>query len=419
MPELPSNNGSKEPIGKPNSASDVLDILNSVDDTDEIPLKGSGKPEVADDADDEPEPKKSKVKDDEEIDLVEPEEETEKLDLDEEKPEELEIDAPPRKREILKKYPDVFKDFPFLEKMMYRDKAYTELFGSFDDAKEIAEKAENFDHLENVLFSGNTEEVLKSVKENDERAFNIIVDEYLPTLMKVDKDAYFHVVGNLNKRLIAEMFKEGKETDNEKMQEAAILINQFVFGSSKYTPPTNRVDRTQDPKKDEAETERLQFVQERFETSRDDLQNKVDNTLKATISEYIDPKGKMTAYVKRNAVNDAMKMLTASVARDPNVARNLDKLWRVAFENKFSRDSLGKIQSYYLGRAKVGLKNAILKARAEALKDLAPRSVDRDDEPEERTPARRTPVNTGRPSQPKDNKGPRKGESTTDYFMRD
>src|SRR5260370_40883442 len=53
-------------------------------------------------------------KEDEELELVEPEEDIEKLDFKEEA--ELEIDAPPRKKEILSKYPDLFKTFPFLEK---------------------------------------------------------------------------------------------------------------------------------------------------------------------------------------------------------------------------------------------------------------------------------------------------------------
>src|SRR5436190_140497 len=84
-------------------------------------------------------------------------------------PEGVNVEAPPRKKEILKEYPELFKKFPFLEKMMYRDREYTELFGSFDDAKEIAEKSENFNNFENQLLSGNTEEILRGVKEADEK----------------------------------------------------------------------------------------------------------------------------------------------------------------------------------------------------------------------------------------------------------
>jgi hypothetical protein len=394
----------------PKTADDINDLFKEVD-----------KEEVAKPEKKEPKKEVEEPEVEDELELVESEEDIEKLDLTE-KEEDLNVEAPPRKKEILKEYPELFKKFPFLEKMMYRDREYSELFGSFDDAKEIAEKSESFSNFENQLLSGNTEEILREVKTADEKAFNIIVDDYLPTLAKVDKDAYFHVVGNLNRRLIMEMVQEANDTNNEDLKQAALLVNQFVFGSSKFTAPTNRVEKKPDAEQSEAEQERLSFVKERFETSRDDLQTQVDNTLRATVSDYIDPKGVMSAYVKKNAVADAMKILSSSIASDSSVAKNLNRLWQAAFDDKFSRDSLGKIKSYYLSKAKPNLKNAILKARSEALKDLRPetRTKETDDQEEEtsRRPART--ITPGRPSQPKGkNDGPRKGESVADFFARD
>lgn len=359
--------------------------------------------------------------DEDELELAEPDEDIEKLNL--EKTDE-EIIVPPRKKEILKKYPELFKDFPFLEKMMYRDRQYSEFFGSFDDAKEVAEKAESFDKLEQQLFSGDTSEVLKEIKENDENAFFKIVDDYLPALARADKEAYYHVTANLNKRLIMEMVAEANKLNNDDLRQAALMVNQFVFGSGDFKPPTT-LSKKEEVKSDEAEKERLEYVQERFETARDDLQTRVDNTLRATITDYIDPKGVMTPYVKKNAVNDAMQILEKAITADPSVQKNLNNLWRSSFDNKFSKDSLGKIQSYYLSRAKANLRQAILRARIEALKDLRPANRDKETDDTEgqeeeisRSSQRRVP--TGRPSQPRPSKNERrKGESVTEFFMRD
>jgi hypothetical protein len=406
------------PEGKPitpKTADDINDLFKEVDK--EVPQAKTEKKEIK-----EPKSDKEEIEevDDDDIKLADPDEEVEKLDLA--KPDdELNVEAPPRKKEILKEYPELFKKFPFLEKMMYRDREYTELFGSFDDAKELADKSESFNNFENQLLAGNTEEILREVKTTDEKAFNIIVDDYLPTLAKVDKEAYFHVVGNLNRRLIIEMVQEANDTNNDDLKQAALLVNQFIFGSSKFTAPTNRVDKKPDAAKDEVEQERLSLVKERFETARNDLQTRVDNTLRATISDYIDPKGVMSGYVKKNAVNDAMKILNESIGSDSSVVKNLDRLWRASLEDKFSKDSQSRIQSYYLSKAKGNLKNAILKARAEALKDLAPRikseTDDREEEDNSRRPART--ITPGRPSSPKSKSGPAKGESVTDFFMRD
>jgi hypothetical protein len=419
MPAPPSSNSSviepAKPIS-PKTADDINDMFKELDVEPE--KKEAPKPKEKEDKEEIEEEK------DDDLELIEPEEEEEKLNL-EEQGEDLNIDAPPRKKEILKEYPELFKKFPFLEKMLYRDRQYSELFGSFDDAREIAEKSEAFNQFENQLLSGNTEQILREVKETDDKAFKTIVDDYLVTLHKVDKDAYLHVTGNLNKRLIAEMIAEANDSNNEDLKQAALLVNQFVFGTSKYTPPTRLVEKKDDSAKDEIERERLSFVRERFETSRDDLQSQVDNTLRATISDYIDPKGRMTSYVKKNAVADAMRILSESIASDPSVSKNLDNLWRASFAAKFSKDTLGKIKSFYLSKAKGNLKNAILKARAEALKDLAPQHNQRetdDEEIETETNSRRQPRNipAGRPRQERGKPdGPRKGESVTDFFMRD
>src|SRR5213075_1381219 len=89
------------------------------------------------------------------IELIDEEEDEEALDLS--KPDEdINIDVIPRKAEINKEFPEFFKKFPFVEKALYRDKQYSEMFGSFDDAKEIYDKSEVFNEFENQLLAGNT-----------------------------------------------------------------------------------------------------------------------------------------------------------------------------------------------------------------------------------------------------------------------
>jgi hypothetical protein len=301
---------------------------------------------------------------------------------------------------------------------MFRDKKYTELFGSFDDAIEIKERSDNLAEFESDLMQGQTGRVLASVKELDKKAFDKIVDNYLPTLAKVDKEAYFEVVGNVAKTVIREMAKEAKNSKNEDLQRAALILNQFMFGTSEYTPPQQRVKEDENQNK-ELEQERQSFVRERFETARNDLQTRVDNVLRATISDYIDPKGEMSSYVKRNAVRDALVQLHQTIGQDTGFRKSLDRLWEAAFNEKFNANALKRIQSAYLGRSRQALAVVIRKARAEALKDSAPSSRKSKDEEEEETPRKRGPINTGRPRQPSGNSQRQKGESVLDFLSRD
>lgn len=389
---------------KPTKDVDDIELKDEDVDDDKIDLKDDKK-------------KKEDDKDDKE---EEDEDEDEKI-KDED---EVEIDAPPKKKAILAKYPDVFKDFPFLEKMLYRDKQYQELFGSFDDAKEAHGKIEAYEHFENLLAGGDTGEVLKTIKEGDSKIFDKVVDNYLLTLHSVDKDAYFEVIGNVGKTFIARMVAEAKDSDNDALREAALLLNQFLFGNSKYEPIKPRTTVEKNAEKDEIEQERLALARERFDTARNDLQGRADNILRNTISEYIDPRSVMTSYIKKHAVNEAMNNLSNSLAEDESLKKNLDKLWRAAHDVKYTKESLDRIQSAYLGRAKALAPAAIKKARAEALRDVDTRGKkeptrDKDEDEEETTPRKRTPA-IGRPSsQRRSTNEMEPGESVLDFLSRD
>jgi len=420
-PTIPAGDVNKQP-----TADDVLDLL-SRDDPEDKPAK------------DNKEDKADKVKDDDEIDLKDIDDEDDKLKLDEDeedkdkkkpkaKPEEseedLELDAPPKKRELLTKYPDIFKTFPWFEKMIYRDREYTELFGSFDDAKDIAGQAQILQNFEKDLMSGNTETILKQVKENDPKAFDKIVDNYLSTLSRVDKDAYVEVCGNIGKHIIRDLVSEANNVkgmnkeQSELLQQTALILNQYLFGSSSYTPPKSRVEPKANEEEEKLNKERSDFTRQRYESSRDELQTRVDNTLRATITEYIDRNNEMSPYVKRNAITDAMKLLHGTIGADNSFRKNLDKLWEAAFNENFNQNALGRIKSAYLGRAKSTLKAVIAKARAEALKDNVPSRKEQEEDEDER-PSKKGPIIAGRPRQSSGKNERKPGESVSEFFARD
>src|SRR3990172_1203032 len=158
---------------------DTLNILDQDDDTKE---------------EEEPEPE-TEEKEPEKEEVEEKEEEQERLDLV----------APVRKKEILAKYPTIFKDFPYLEVAYFRDRQFSEIFPTVDDAKEAQEKADTLDHYTSEVSSGNIEGILSTIKQGDQESFNRLVDNYLVTLQKVDQVAYSHLMSNLFKNTVASM----------------------------------------------------------------------------------------------------------------------------------------------------------------------------------------------------------------------
>ncbi len=304
--------------------------------------------------------------------------------------------------------------------MIFRDRAYTEMFGSFDDAKEIKIRADILNDFENDLVAGNITDVLKQTKENAPESFKKLIDNYLPQLAAVDKDAYFHIVGNIGKSIIKEMLK----TNNDDVKNAAKILNKFLLDDTDDLEIKKL--STEKPTDNKLEEEKKQFNEERYNTVKNDLQTRVDNILRATIDSYIDPKNQMSAYVKKNAVKDALAEVHRLAGNDKDFRKNQDKLWQAVFTNKFAQSSVDSVKQAYLGKAKRLLKAVIHKTRAEALKDITPpkEEIDEDEETEEReeikSPRKRIASGTPRQQDGKNNKSARRpGESMQEWFARD
>jgi len=340
--------------------------------------------------------------------------------------EDLELVTAPKRKEILAKYPSVFKDFPYLEKAFYREQQYSELLGSPDDAKEIVSKAETLDKFEEDLLAGNTEKILTEVKKSDSKAFAKIADNYMTVLAKVDQQAYYHVLGNEVKSIIVSMVRESKNNNNESLQSAAAILNQFVFGTSEFQQPTKLAPVEDNTKQDELSERERAITRRQFESSRDDLSNRVNNVLESTIKANIDPNDSMTSYVKRSAQREVLEKISELIDSDRNFKVIKDRLWAQAFKENFSHTSLDKIKSATLSKARTLLPAVIKQVRNDALKGLGKVVVKDEEESEEKPKNKSIPVGRAASSQnssPKTEKERAKsipaGMSSRDFLMQD
>lgn len=330
---------------------------------------------------------------------------------------EVEIHAPPRNKEILAKYPNIWKDFPGLKAAYYREQQFTELIGHPNDAKELVSKATALDNFEQYLSSGETEKILQSIKQVSPEAFNKVVDNYLATLGKVDQNAYHHIVGNTIKHTIMAMVQEGKRSDNGDLLKAANLLNQFVFASSEFEAPVKL--STDNPKNEEVSQRERELNIRQFNTARDSLNTKIDNVLRSTIEAYIDPKESMSSYVRKNAVREVLESVPELVREDKRFDRLINDLWARAFKENYSQNSLDRIKSAWLSRAKTVMPAVIKKVRGEALKGLG--SKKSDDETPRKGPApvgkAASSTNSGSKSVKEKVKAIPAGISTLDYLL--
>lgn len=427
-----------------NNESEILKTLNEADDetneddtidlADKKPVKKEENKEedTEDDKKDDEEDEDDKDDEDEDSELKDLLDELN----DDEDPDEDDLDILPSisRKEILAKYPKFFKDFPQVEKAYYAERKYREIFPSINDAKSAQDASKSLEDFETKILSGDIGSVLSVVKREKPEEFKIIVDNYLGNLAKVDTEAYYHVITGISKDLIFRMAKTAQEENSEELQDAALVLNKFLFGSNTWSPHKPLVNG----KKDNGESEEAKKIRvERTELDKAKLDGAVskvtessEKLIKKTIEKNIDPKNVMSDYVRRQAVRDAYETADKLMKRDSRFKTILDRAWTKAREKNYDSDSLDVINKMIKSRAATVLPTVIKTARNEALKGLGIRTrsignnknTDNDDDKDEgRSSQNRRPLKerNNNTRQTDNSKGIPRGMSIEKYIMSD
>lgn len=323
---------------------------------------------------------KLETSEEEDNDLKEIEKELEDREEDEE---EL-VETVPRKA-VLAKYPNLFKEFPHLDRAVYREQKYSELLPTLKDAQTAVDKAAQLDELGESLAKGDTTEILRDIKENDIDTFYNVVDNYMDNLKQVDMQAYLHVLGNVIKSAANAMAKSADDDDKI----AARLLHKFIFNTDQLSQPTRlgKAD-VKDEKAEALAQKEREFFERQLNTHVNTVNTRIHNLVTSAIDKNIDPKGSMNEFTRETAVEKCSVELQKAINADTRFKGLLDKLWKKAAESDFNQESLDRIRSAYWSKAKGLLPDIIRKTRNTALKGLGTKS------PNERN----NPLPVGRPS---------------------
>ena len=419
----PDGAGSETPVDSPEKEQSVRNFLEEGDDDDEaldLPKKSS--PEKTEPVDDED------GKEDSEDEVVEETEleddlEAELADAPKDK---LEYVEPVRRKELLEYDKNLFKKFPYLEHAIYREQAYTQVFASPLDAQEAQEKSQALDNFEAAVLSGEIKTLFQSIKNADDpNAFAKVVDNLLMHLGEVDEGAQVHVITNVARHLVQRMVEESENSGQEALKHAAIILNQFATGSSKFTPPVP-LAKQDTPKDPQLDAQRREFQTQRFEATRSEVIGSLDKKITATLNKRLDPKDSMPEFVRDAALSKAKRELQRVIGSDTRFQNVMKQAWSKALKSNYSKADVELIQRSYEQKAAGLLPNIIAKVRSEALKGLG-RKERSDENIEVREPNKRGPVAPGRSASPNSGnssarsnmKAPPKGQSVRAFLMAD
>ena len=342
------------------STSDIERMLSEDDATTEAPVEKTDEAKVSETESEE--------------DDLEPEIKEELAELEDDEVEEPKIDEDevvdiPRRAQILKDYPDLFKKYPFLERAFYKVSEYDNIFPSLDHAKSTVIQAMTLKRIERDINTGNLENLFKGIKQTDSEGWNRCMDNLLKAVHTADNQAYGTILRNVMSNVIHGLNSDAKEYDNEALANTAKVLKDVFFGNK--NPEVMKLGK--EIKVDEGATklqqEKQAFEQQKYSTSLQEVTDSIQGSLKTWIDQVIDPKGTMSPYVKRNAAKDALEFLESDLRNSKSLSPVTQRLWQYAHHNNYNRESLKKIENAFKARAKTLLPSAIKKARAEAMKD--------------------------------------------------
>lgn len=313
-------------------------------------------------------------------DTEEEPEETDELKLDEEKPEdELELAKIPKMKDIEAAYPGILKKFPALRNSFYRERAFSEVFPTVQDAKDAKESIEQFNEVQGELLSGNIEGTLQRVKATNEKAFNKIAAGILDSLVKVDPNSHLGVTRQVTKGVLNYLYtaasntlkKDPNNKQAEQLQIATELIHDALYNTREVTPDqVQRVIEQEDPERAKFNAERESFEKSRYTTAFNSVSSKINNVLTNAVSKEIDPRSSLPPYVKSNLVKDVMAECDRQLMGDKPFRNLIDKMWLNAKNNNYSDESLTKIQTALKQKAATILPGIMRAKKSEALKGL-------------------------------------------------
>lgn len=342
--------------------SDV-DLLNSVDADSETP---ASEPATSGDESEEAEQVEGDVdllgEDDDETDETAEETEEETQDETEETPEadkdiEQLVDGKVDLKKVKEKYPKLFKDFPALRENFFKGVNYDRIFGSIDAAEIASSKAENYDLLESAFVNdGDPSIVFKELSENNPKALNKVLDNWLPKLLEMDEDLYIRASRPALDRLIATAHRVGKSrynrNNNDKaaanLMYAAEHIANFIYGSPDI-PDLKDGKKEPDPEREEFEKEKNQYRSQKFNDFDGAIHESVRTTLKTKIGNSL-PKN-LPKLVRDTIVDKTMEGIDDKLGQDKAYLNGIRSLYQAGIRGGYPKESQAKIVNAYLARA--------------------------------------------------------------------
>lgn len=328
------------------------------------------------------------LKEEEKEEKEEDKELEEKEEEDPEDKEEIEEDLPassprPRIADIKKEFPELFKKFPGIRDAIIREDKYTQEFSTIQDAKDAKEKAESFDYLQSDITAGNAEKFLEAVNSFDPKGAEKFVDNFIPSLYKVNEKLYWNTITPILQRFVRSMHDDGKRTGNDNLVNSSLYALQFMGMDEKGLEIKQTRPSEPSEKEKELSAREQKIEQDLYLTALNSIDRDVSIEIKSEIAKLIE-KDNLSVYEKRSFAKDILESFNEAMNADKQHNALMTAMWQKAQKGGYNKELTERIKTAYLSRAKSVLPSIRSKVRKEVFASKSEPKKKVEKEPEEK-----------------------------------
>lgn len=299
---------------------------------------------------------------DEDVDLLgDPEsEDTPDLKEDEEEEKKEEPDDEPKEdpgpaadraayKDIKAKYPTIFKEFPSLRTSFFRDKEFSNIFPTIEDAKNAEENSQFYTNFSSDILEGNGDKFVSALE--DVGDLGTFGQKFFDNLEKKDPALHFQIVSPYLDQVVKSFYNYGSKHGSEDIKNAAEFLADYLFGDNNYAKSESKVSGIRlEPKNPELERERQSYRDRQssdFQTrSLSDLGNKLTLEINKGFPEGISEK------TKKMIADEVFRTMDMTLGQDKAHMSFMNSLWKKAADEGYTQEASSRIHNAYLERAK-------------------------------------------------------------------
>lgn len=240
--------------------------------------------------------------------------------------------------------------YPEIKAQLEKVSIYEQLFGTTEEAKEVAEKAQVFDHLDRAVMTGDVATLLGAMHQTNPASVTQFAENFLPALQKGDQQLFQKVMTPVMSATLRNAMADAEKSGNQQLKYAAQHLSKWLFDNPE--PPATQ-KRTASPEVEKATNEVRRMREELAERATGEIETQIHQDRVKHVIDNFDKNRALPQFARDAGIRKILEETNKLLDKDAAYQKVMDRLKREAVGAKFSNESVQKIRAAYINKFKM------------------------------------------------------------------